>query len=152
MSGQFRIIKEVPTTSGSPGATSEYSSSYTKDKAFKSNDKLGWSSKNGFGELPDIVWYHFRRGFSLAEVTFRSNGKLFFIIKKIWQATLEQRCMDVETTSKPKTDFVKTLLYDKCNTLWYTRRVQTGDVENSNTLFHFLFSILCHRLYWIFTF
>ena len=77
---KFRIIKEVPTDNGSPGATSELNTStYSKDKAFKRNYAYGWRSQPNYGNAPEIVWYHFRQSFVLGEVTFRSNGEIFYV-------------------------------------------------------------------------
>ena len=73
-SRSIRTIEEVHIEKGTPGATSEYSTSYTAEKGFLHNYAYGWKSKNNYGNAPEMIWYHFRDAFMPAEVTFRSNG------------------------------------------------------------------------------
>jgi hypothetical protein len=84
---KYRIIKEVPTDKGTPGASSEYNpTTYAIKNAFVHTHSHGWSSKSKFGDIPQIIWYRFRQRFVLAEVTFRSNSEFCFrlIITCAW--------------------------------------------------------------------
>jgi len=59
------------TYSGTPGASSEWSTTHTKDKAFKPESDKPWASSS----LPATVWYKFNYQFKLAKISFTSRAE-----------------------------------------------------------------------------
>jgi len=58
------------TYSGTPGASSEWSTTHTADNAFKPQVGKPWASKS----LPATVWYKFNYYFKLAKISFSSRN------------------------------------------------------------------------------
>ncbi|XP_066933661.1 uncharacterized protein [Clytia hemisphaerica] len=69
-------IQEVATKEGTAGASMPpLNANYGVEKAFGNADwAYGYRSNAKYGNLPAMVWYHFRTEFEPAEVTFRSMG------------------------------------------------------------------------------
>ena len=84
-----RSIKEVNIIGGTPGATSVYPNpAWAIKNGFARNIPTGWHNYHPYGDLPEMIWYKFRRGFVPAEVSFQpraDNAKYVFQGPNVYQ-------------------------------------------------------------------